>query len=156
VTATKKKAKAAPAKKTAPAKEPKLVKVPTPVGVEEFANAPATTPAPAPEKKPAKKASALSFGFGSCGLPSSFLLVLQASRFVVMNSYSRFRERESEHRLESGRFFRGPEHADDANPTPAPGGLNPNALTVANSARLLSKVSGERATEEMLITPRGS
>lgn len=40
--------------------------------------------------------------------------------------------------------------ADDADPTAAPGGLNPNALTVANAARLLSKVSGERVTEEML------
>lgn len=65
MTATKKKApKAAPAKKIAPAKKPKLVKVKTPVGVEEFASAPATTPAPveptpapAPEKKTAKKAT---------------------------------------------------------------------------------------------------
>jgi len=40
--------------------------------------------------------------------------------------------------------------SDDASPTAAPGGLNPNALTVANAARLLSKVSGERVTEEML------
>lgn len=30
------------------------------------------------------------------------------------------------------------------------GGLNPNALSVANAARLLSKVSGERVTEEMI------
>ncbi len=33
---------------------------------------------------------------------------------------------------------------------PAGGGLNPNALSVANAARLLSKVGGERVTEEMI------
>jgi len=33
--------------------------------------------------------------------------------------------------------------------TPA-GGLNPNALSVATAARLLSKVGGERVTEEMI------
>lgn len=39
--------------------------------------------------------------------------------------------------------------ADDASATP-PGGLNPNALSVANAARLLTKVGGERVTEEMI------
>ena len=34
-------------------------------------------------------------------------------------------------------------------PDPAPG-LNPNALSVANAARLLSKVFGEPVTEEMI------
>ncbi len=42
--------------------------------------------------------------------------------------------------------------ADDADPTPVASGLNPNALTVANAARLLTKVSGERVTEEMVKT----
>jgi hypothetical protein len=40
--------------------------------------------------------------------------------------------------------------ADDRNETPAGGGLNPNALSAANAARLLSKVSGEKVTEEMI------
>lgn len=35
-------------------------------------------------------------------------------------------------------------------PDPTPGGLNPNALSVANAARLLSKVFGEAVTEEMI------
>jgi len=39
--------------------------------------------------------------------------------------------------------------AVDSSATP-PGGLNPNALSVANAARLLSKVGGERVTEEMI------
>jgi hypothetical protein len=39
--------------------------------------------------------------------------------------------------------------ADDASTTP-PGGLNPNALSVANAARLLTKVGSERVTEEMI------
>jgi hypothetical protein len=39
---------------------------------------------------------------------------------------------------------------DDHDETPAGGSLNPNALSVANAARLLSKVSGERVTEEMI------
>jgi hypothetical protein len=33
---------------------------------------------------------------------------------------------------------------------PAGGDLNPNTLSVANAARLLSKVGGERVTEEMI------
>jgi len=41
--------------------------------------------------------------------------------------------------------------ADDADPQPMPGGLNPNALTVAHAAKLLGKVGGERVTEEMLL-----
>ncbi len=40
--------------------------------------------------------------------------------------------------------------ADDRDETPAGGGLNPNALSVANAVRLLAKVSGERVTEEMI------
>jgi hypothetical protein len=39
--------------------------------------------------------------------------------------------------------------SDARDDTPA-GGLNPNALSVANAARLLSKVGGERVTEEMI------
>lgn len=39
---------------------------------------------------------------------------------------------------------------DDHDETPAGSNLNPNALSVANAARLLSKVSGERVTEEMI------
>jgi hypothetical protein len=39
---------------------------------------------------------------------------------------------------------------DARDDTPAAGGLNPNALSVANAARLLSKVGGERVTEEMI------
>ncbi len=35
-------------------------------------------------------------------------------------------------------------------PDPTPGGLNPNALSVANAARLLTKVFGEPVTEEMI------
>jgi hypothetical protein len=35
---------------------------------------------------------------------------------------------------------------------PAGGGLNPNALSVANAARLLTKVGGRPITEEMLRT----
>jgi hypothetical protein len=31
-----------------------------------------------------------------------------------------------------------------------PGGLNPNALTVANAARLLAKVGGQPVSEEMI------
>jgi len=38
---------------------------------------------------------------------------------------------------------------DARDDTPA-GGLNPNALSIANAARLLSKVGGERVTEEMI------
>lgn len=40
--------------------------------------------------------------------------------------------------------------ADDRGDEPAGGGLNPNALSVADAARLLSKASGERVTEEMI------
>lgn len=40
--------------------------------------------------------------------------------------------------------------ADDRDETPTGGNLNPNALSVANAARLLSKVSGEKVTEEMI------
>lgn len=39
---------------------------------------------------------------------------------------------------------------DARDDTPAGGGLNPNALSVANAARLLSKVGGERVTEETI------
>ncbi len=35
-------------------------------------------------------------------------------------------------------------------PDPTHGGLNPNALSVANAARLLTKVFGEPVTEEMI------
>jgi hypothetical protein len=31
-----------------------------------------------------------------------------------------------------------------------PGGLNPNALTVANAARLLARVGGQPVSEEMI------
>jgi|GEM_PF-599348 len=40
--------------------------------------------------------------------------------------------------------------SDARDDTPAGGGLNPNALSVANAARLLSKVGGGRVTEEMI------
>jgi hypothetical protein len=40
--------------------------------------------------------------------------------------------------------------SDARDDPPAGGGLNPNALSVATVARLLSKVSGERVTEEMI------
>lgn len=40
--------------------------------------------------------------------------------------------------------------ADDRDQSPAGGTLNPNALSVANAARLLTKASGERVTEEMI------
>lgn len=39
--------------------------------------------------------------------------------------------------------------ADDASTTP-PGGLNPNALSVANAALLLTRAGGEKVTEEMI------
>ena len=39
--------------------------------------------------------------------------------------------------------------SDARDDTPA-GGLNPNAMSVVNAARLLSKASGERVTEEMI------
>jgi hypothetical protein len=39
---------------------------------------------------------------------------------------------------------------NDARDDMPAGGLNPNALSVANAARLLSKVGGERVTEEMI------
>ncbi len=63
MTATKKKTtKPAPAKKATSAKKPKLVKNPTPAGVDEIAKTPVTTSAPvepktttAPEKKTTKK-----------------------------------------------------------------------------------------------------
>ena len=35
-------------------------------------------------------------------------------------------------------------------PNPSPPPLNPNALTVADAARLLAKASGERITEAMI------
>lgn len=40
--------------------------------------------------------------------------------------------------------------ADDRDEQAPAGGLNPNALSVANAARLLSKVSGEQVTEETI------
>jgi hypothetical protein len=40
--------------------------------------------------------------------------------------------------------------AEDHEATPA-AGLNPNALTVANAARLLTRVGGQPVTAEMLL-----
>jgi hypothetical protein len=39
---------------------------------------------------------------------------------------------------------------DDRDTAPAAGGLNPNALTVANAARMLTRVGGFRVTEAMI------
>jgi hypothetical protein len=61
------------------------------------------------------------------------------------------RDREAEFDRNFAGFSGGRIMADDASTTP-PSGLNPNALSVANAARLLSKVGGERVTEEMIRT----
>ncbi len=42
--------------------------------------------------------------------------------------------------------------SDTHDDKPADGGLNPNALSVINAARLLSRVGGQRVTEEMIRT----
>jgi hypothetical protein len=39
---------------------------------------------------------------------------------------------------------------DEPDEKPAGGGLNPNALAIPQAARLLSKVGGERVSEEMI------
>jgi hypothetical protein len=60
-----------------------------------------------------------------------------------------FRDREADFDRNFAGFSGGRIMADDASATP-PGGLNPNALSVANAARLLTKAGGERVTEEMI------
>ena len=46
--------------------------------------------------------------------------------------------------------------SDERGENPTGGSLNPNALSVADAARLLTKVGGERVTEEMIRADLGA